>query len=167
MLTRQQKQRVEALDNIPIPSHYQYQKVHESTVQDIDTFKKNVYDHYIQGLPKEHVSLDDSYLLSHLHKCKNLPSHLLMINKYPVDAQFAVIWAQLDPHLCEFAIAIFEGIDILMSSLLLQDPENASVMYDMALNLGALKLPQKLPHSVLLYHRQKDIDSQLYMYKNV
>ena len=132
MLTRQQKKRVEALDNIPIPTHYHYEKVHKSTVQDINTFKKNVYDHYIQGLPKEHVSLDDSYLLSHLHKCNDLPSHLLMINKYPVQAQFTVIWAQLDLHLCEFAVAIFEGIDILVSSLLLQDPKNASIMYDMA-----------------------------------
>ena len=69
-----------------------------------------------------------------------------MINKYSVKMQF---------------------IDTLVSSLLLQDPENASIMYDMALNLGTLKLLHKLPHSMLPYHRAGEIDKELYKYENV
>ena len=65
----------------------------------------------------------------------------MMINKYNVLMQFAWMWSELDPHLLEYAVSVFEGIDVLVSTLLLQDPDNASHIYNMALNLGTLKLP--------------------------
>ena len=100
---------------------------------------------HAQQTPKQHRKHDASYLIGRLHKCDEYPSHYMMINKYNVPMQFAWMWSEMDTHLREYVVSLFEGIDVLVSVLLLQDPENASQIYDMALNLGTLKLPQKLP----------------------
>ena len=77
------------------------------------------------------------------------------------------VWAKIDRHLKEFSVAIWETIDILVSTLLLQDPQAAADNYKEALHMGTLVLPSKLPKEILPFDRAKEIQGNMFKYYNI
>ena len=74
---------------------------------------------------------------------------------------------KMDRHLKEFTVAIWETIDILVSTLLLQDPQAAADNYKEALCISTLVLPSKLPKEILPFDRAKQIQGNMFKYYNI
>ena len=77
------------------------------------------------------------------------------------------VWAKMDRHLREYTVAVWETINILVSSLLLQDPQAAADNYKEALHIGTLVLPSKLPKEILPFDRAKQIQENMFKYYNI
>ena len=90
-----------------------------------------------------------------------------MVEKMPNSSELLPVWAKIERHLKEFSVAIWETIDILVSTLLLQDPQAAVNNYKEALHIGTLVLPSKLPKEILPFDRAKEIQGNMFKYYNI
>ena len=61
----------------------------------------------------------------------------------------------------------WETIDILVSTMLLQDPQVAADNYKEALTKGTLMIPRKLPKAIVPYGRAVQIKSHMFRYYNI
>ena len=95
------------------------------------------------------------------------PYHYLMVEKLPNLTELLPVWAKMDRHLKEFTVAIWETIGILVSTLLLQDPQAAADNYKEALHISTLVLPSKLPKEILPFDRAKKIQGNMFKYYNI
>ena len=73
----------------------------------------------------------------------------------------------MDRHLREYTVAFWVTINILVSSLLLQDPQVAADNYKEALCISTLVLPSKLPKEILPFDRAKQIQGNMFKYYNI
>ena len=126
---------------------------------------KNIYD-----LPNYPASLqmpNDSYEIGKIQELPKYPYHYLVVEKVQETHPILQMWVNMDRHLREFMVAIWETIDILVSTMLLQDPQVAADNYKEALSTGTLMIPRKLPKAIVPYDRAGEINSHMFRYYNI
>ena len=126
---------------------------------------KNIYD--LPQYPKSLQTPEDSFeRIPLIRELSKYPHHYLVVEKVQDTHQILQMWIKMDRHLREFTVANWETIDILVSTMLLQDPEAAADNYKEALTKGTLKIPSKLPKSIVPYSRAAEIKSHMFKYHN-
>ena len=145
-----------------MPPIYKYSKILKHYINPHELPNKNIYEH--PEYPDSPQMETDSFELGKLPEVPEYPYHYLVVEKLPDSTPLLSIWANLDRHLREFIVAIWETIDILVSTLLLQDPQAAANNYKEALHIGTLVLPSKLPKEIIPYDRAKEINPNMFKY---
>ena len=145
-----------------MPPVYKYSKIPKQYINPHELPNKNIYEH--PNYPDSPQTESDSFELGNLRELREYPYHYLVVEKLQDSTALLSLWATLDRHLREFIVAIWETIDILVSTLLLQDPQAAADNYKEALHIGTLVLPCKLPKEIIPYDRAKEIQTNMFKY---
>ena len=148
-----------------MPPIYTYAKILKWYINPDELPNMNIFNH--PDYPNSPQTENDSFELGKLWEVPEYPYHYLMVEKMPNSSELLPVWAKIDRHLKEFSVAIWETIDILVSTLLLQDPQAAADNYKEALHIGTLVLPSKLPKEILPFDRAKEIQGNMFKYYNI
>ena len=148
-----------------MPPIYKYSKILKQYINPDELSNMIIYDH--PNYPDSPWMENDSFELGKLWEVPEYPYHYLMAEKMPNLTTLLLVWAKMDRHLREFTVAIWETIDILVSTLLLQDPQAAADNYKEALHIGTFVLPTKLPKEILPFDRAKQIQGNMFKYFNI
>ena len=148
-----------------MPPIYKYSKILKQYINADELPNMNIYDH--PDYPDSPQMENDSFELRKLWEVPEYPYHYLMVEKMPNLTTLLLVWAKVDRHLREFTVAIWETIDILVSTLLLQDPQAAAENYKEALCISTLVLPTKLPKEILPFDRAKQIQGNMFKYYHI
>ena len=103
-----------------MPPIYKYSKILKQYINPDELPNMNIYDP--PNYPDSPQTENDSFELGKLQEVPEYPYHYLMVENMPNLTTLLLVWAKMDRHLREFTVAIWETIDILVSTLLLQDP---------------------------------------------
>ena len=150
---------------IHIPLIYKYGKVLQKYLNPDELPNKNIYD--LPQYPKSPQSPEDSFEIGKIRELPEYPHHYLVVEKVQDTHQILQMWINMDRNLREFMVAIWETTDILVSTMFLQDPEVAADNYKESLTKGTLKIPSKLPKSIVPYGRAAQIKSHMFKYHNI
>ena len=148
-----------------MPLIYKYTKILNQYVNPDDLPNMNIYEH--PDYPDSPQTENDSFELGKLQEVPGYPYHYLMVEKMLNSSELLPVWTKIDRHLKEFSVAIWETIDILVSTLLLQDLQAAADNYKEKLHISTLVLPSKLPKEILPFDRAKEIQGNMFKYYNI
>ena len=148
-----------------MPLIYKYSKILKQYINPDELQNMNIYNH--PNYPDSPQMENYSFELGKLWEVPEYPYHYMMVEKTPNLTPLLPVWAKMDRHLREFTVAIWETIDILVSTLLLQDPQAAADNYKEALHIDTLVLPTKLPKEILPFDMAKQIQGNIFKYYNI